>query len=339
MNLQTERIQKWDTLKFLMIFLMVLGHAAEFFVAGSQAMRNLFMLIYTVHMPIFIFVSGLFSKKAVNEKRYDKIFGFLILYLVRKLLPYTYTFSGAEYISINFFRESGVPWFMLAIFAFYLLTIALKNYSVGYISVLIVAFACFAGYDANINDFLSLSRIIVFYPFFYFGYCADIKKLENLCKNKKLKIAAAAVIIIFVAVVLIWGESIYWLKPLLSGRTSYHVLEHSSKWGFLLRLGYYAVSCAVGFAVIILVPSKTPFGICAKLGQRTLAVYMFHYFAIYYIFEKFDCKTFLSSPSGNSTEWLIIPISIIVTLIFSAGFFTKILQFITNIPKRKSIET
>lgn len=333
----TERIQKWDILKFLMIFLMVLGHSADYFVAGSQAMRNLCMLIYTIHMPIFIFVAGLFSKRTVDEKRYDKMLGFLILYFVRKLLPYTYTFNGAENIRINFFRESGVPWFMLAIFAFYMLTTALKNYSAGYISVFIVAFACAAGYDSNINDFLSLSRIIVFYPFFYFGYCADIKKLENICSNKKLKAAAAAVIVVFIAVVLIWGKSIYWLRPLLAGRASYHALKYLPKWGFLLRLGYYVVSCTVSFAVIILAPSKTPFGFCAKLGQRTLAVYMFHYALLYFIFDKFNCKELLASPSGNTTEWLIIPISIVVTLIFSANIFTKILQFITNIPKRKSI--
>ncbi len=321
-----------------MIFLMVLGHAAEFFAPQSQAMRNLFMIIYTVHMPIFIFVSGLFSKRAVNEKRYDKIFGFLILYIVRKLLPFLYTFNGAKYISINFFKESSVPWFMLAIFAFYLITIALKNYSVTYISVFIIAFACVAGYDANINDFLSLSRIIVYYPFFYFGYCTDIKKLENICNNKKLKALAAAVIVIFVTVVVIWGKSIYWLRPLLTGRAPYHTLAYANKWGFLLRLGYYAVSGLVSFAVIVLTPVKTPLGICAKLGQRTLAVYMFHYILIYFIFDKFDCKTLLSSPSGNTTEWLIVPISLIITLIFSAGFFSRILQFITNIPKRKTIE-
>lgn len=321
-----------------MIFLMVLGHAAEFFAAESQAMRNLFMLIYTVHMPIFIFVSGLFSKKAVDEKRYDKIFGFLILYFVRKLLPYLYTFSGARHISINLFKESGVPWFMLAIFAFYLLTIAFRKYSVTYISVFIIVFACVAGYDANIGDFLSLSRIIVFYPFFYFGYCTDIKKLENICGNKKLKALAAAVIVIFIAVVIIWGKSIYWLRPLLAGRAQYRVFGDLSDWGFLLRLGYYAVSALVSFAVIVLTPSKTPLGLCAKLGQRTLAVYMFHYILIYFIFDKFDCKTLLSSPSGNTTEWLIVPVSLVITLIFSAGFFTKILQFITNIPKRKCLE-
>ena len=64
----TQRSQKWDILKFFMIFLVVLGHVAEFFTAESQGMRNLFTIIYTVHMPIFIFVAGLFYRIKKTRK-------------------------------------------------------------------------------------------------------------------------------------------------------------------------------------------------------------------------------------------------------------------------------
>ena len=332
----TQRSQKWDILKFFMIFLVVLGHVAEFFTAESQAMRNLFTFIYTVHMPIFIFVAGLFSKKTVNEKRYDRIFGYLVLYFARKLLPYLYTFSGAKAVGVSLFTESGVSWFMLAIFAFNLMTIAMKSFSPVFISVFAVIIACAAGYDANVNDFLAISRIIIFYPFFWLGYCTDREKLKKICENKKAKIISAAVIIIFVAVIVVLGDDIYSLKPLLTGRRAYPFIENAPKWGFLFRLGYYAVSCAVSFAVIVLTPNKTPKGIVAKLGQRTLAVYVFHYFAIHFLFNVFDLGTILSTPSGSAKIWLIVPLSLIITLIFSAGIFDKAVQFVLNVPKRKT---
>lgn len=334
----TQRSQKWDILKFFMIFLVVLGHVAEFFTAESQGMRNLFTIIYTVHMPIFIFVAGLFSKKTVNEKRYDRIFGFLVLYFARKLLPYLYTFSGAKAVGVNLFSESGVSWFMLAVFAFNLMTVALKNFSPAFISVFAVIIACAAGYDANVNDFLALSRIIIFYPFFWLGYCTDRVKLEKICDNKKFKFAAATVIIIFVATVVILGDGIYALKPLLTGRRAYPFIKNAPKWGFLFRLGYYAVASLISFAVIVLTPNKTPKGIVAKLGQRTLAVYVFHYFAIHILFNVFDMKTVLSTPDASGKIWLIVPLSLIITLIFSLGIFDKAVQFLLNVPKRKTAE-
>lgn len=332
----TQRTQKWDILKFLMIFLVVLGHATEYFREDSQAMRNLYMFIYTIHMPVFVFVSGMFSKRTVNEKQYDKILGYLILSFVLKLLPFAYWFADAKNIGINLFSDNGVRWFMFALFAFNLLTISFKNYSPVYITVLAVIFSCFAGYDNNVNDYLSLSRIIVFYPFFYLGYCLDREKLEKICKNKILKVAALAVIGIFVAFLVFKSEDIYFFRPLVTGRRAYHALEDLRKWGFLLRLAYYAITALVGFSVIVLVPKKTPLGICAKLGQRTLAVYSFHYVAIFYIFEKYKFRDVVFEKIGKGGEWLIIPISIAITLFFSLGIFQKLLVLIMNVPKRKN---
>lgn len=332
---KSERIQKWDILKFFMIFLVVLGHSADLFMAGSQAMKNLSLIIYTVHMPVFIFISGLFSKKTADEKRYDKMFGYLVLYLALKLIPFAYRFPETEFPGISFFTESGSPWFMLAIFAFNLITAAVKDRSPKYVLAFSIALACFAGYDENINDFLALSRIIVFYPFFYLGYYADRVKLEKLCENKKLKAAAAAVIVIFIAIVIIGGEDVFWFRALTTGRRVFHLIENNGKWGFLLRLAYYAVSGLVSFAVIVIAPSKTPLGFCAKLGQRTLSVYALHYAAIYFIFLKFDCKTLITQSLGKGGQWLIIPISLAVTLFFSAGIFNRILLFIMNIPAKK----
>ena len=77
--MKKERIYLWDNIKFILIFLVVLGHFADFHTATSLNMRRLFFYIYIFHMPLFIFISGLFSKKTINEKKYKKIFEYLIL--------------------------------------------------------------------------------------------------------------------------------------------------------------------------------------------------------------------------------------------------------------------
>ena len=88
-----KRIEKWDVLKFVLIFTVVLGHIADYYAAESQVMQGLYMFIYTFHMPLFIFVSGLFSKRTVNEFRIDKIFGYIVVYLFLKLLLAVYDFT------------------------------------------------------------------------------------------------------------------------------------------------------------------------------------------------------------------------------------------------------
>ena len=329
------RTQKWDIIKFFMIFLVVLGHASEFFRADSPGIRSLYLFIYTIHMPVFIFVSGLFSKKTVNEKQYSKLFGYVIIYFALKLLPFIYWFADSETMKMSLLNETGLRWFMLALVAFNLLTILVRNVSPVFVLIVAVLFSCFAGYDENVNDFLSLSRILVFYPFFYLGYCMDRNKVEKLCDNKILKVAALAVVAIFVCVIIVKVDDVYFYRMLVTGRRAYHSFEDMQKWGFVTRLVYYVVASVVSFAVIVLVPKKTPFGICAKLGQRTLAVYSFHYIAIFYIFEKYKFRDFVIENFGTKGVWIIIPIAIAITLFFSINIFQKALLFIMNVPKRK----
>lgn len=330
----SQRTQKWDILKFAMIFLVVLGHAADYYTPENEKMRALFLVIYAVHMPVFIFVSGLFSKKTVNEKRTDKLIGYIVLYLALKLLPFIYRFSETDFPGINLFKESAAPWFMLALFGFNVITILLKDCSPKFVLIFSILLACFAGYDRNIGDFLALSRIIVFYPFFYMGYIADREKLEKLCENKKIKITSAAVIIAFIAIVFIFTDKLYWLRALITARNSFAALGNMGRFGGLIRLGYYAVVFLFGFSVVSITPSKTPFGIAAKLGQRTLAVYAFHFAALYFIYEKFNCKELISEALGGGGDWLIIPVSIVITLIFSINIFSRFLAFLMNSPAR-----
>lgn len=333
----SQRTQKWDILKFFLIFLVVLGHAADFYTTANEHMRELFLIIYTFHMPVFIFVSGLFSKKTVKEKRTDKLIGYLVLYLLLKLLPFFYRYPETKAFGISFFKESGLPWFVLALFAFHLITIILKDCSPKFVLVFSILLACFAGYDRDIGDFLALSRIIVFYPFFYMGYIADREKLEKLCENKKLKVAAAISLIVFIAVIIIFIDDIYFLRALLTARNSFASLGNMSKFGGLLRFGYYAVVSVVGFSVVALTPTKTPFGIAAKFGQRTLAVYAFHFTALYLIYESFNCKELIFEALGRGGDWLIIPVSVIVTLLFSVNIFNRFLLFIMKAPVMKNV--
>ena len=57
-----NRIAFWDNNKCLMICLVVFGHFAEFQAGSSDICKSMFLFIYTFHMPMLLFVSGVFFK-------------------------------------------------------------------------------------------------------------------------------------------------------------------------------------------------------------------------------------------------------------------------------------
>ncbi len=328
------RSGKWDILKFFLVFLVVLGHAAEYYIAGSETMKSLFIFIYTFHMPVFIFVSGLFAKRTVNEKRVDKMLGYLIIYAVLKLYPFIYRNLAGKSAGFNLFIENGVPWFMLALFWFNLITIIIRKIPMKIVLPVSVLLACLAGYSDEIGDFLVLSRTVVYFPFFFLGYSISQQKIESFCSKKVLKCISCAVLILFAVFVFWAGDDIYWLRPLLTGRNPFSMLKEYEQLGFVIRLIYYLVVSVIGLSLIVVIPSKTHSGLFEKLGQRTLAVYGLHYIVFFFMYEKYDCIGLFEKFFGQFAQWTVIPVSIAVTLFFSLGFFNSALSFLMSLPTR-----
>ncbi len=330
-----ERTQKWDILKFFLIITVVVGHLADFYVEESGAMKALCLGIYVFHMPLFIFVSGLFAKRTVNEKRKDRIAGYLALYFVIKFILWLY--SAIKYENMNFkvLSEGGLPWFMFTLFAYMLITIVLKDFSPKYIMAMSILVACLAGFDGTLGAYLSLSRIIVFYPFFYAGYALDPKKIEEHCKKPLAKIAAVIILVVFITCVVLYGEEYYSFRPLLTGVNPFSTLDDYAKYGFLLRLAAYAAASLTGYAFIVLTPKSTPLGIAAKYGRRTLSVYALHYICIYLLFYTFEIREVLQKVSPVWDEWLAMLLTIPIIFVCSLGIFDKLFSKISVIPLKK----
>ncbi len=330
-----QRMQKWDILKFFLIFLVVVGHIADLYVKESGAMKALFMAIYTFHMPLFIFVSGLFAKRTVNEKRKDKIAGYLVLYIVIKFILWIYSAFRYGNVKFSIFSEGGLPWFMFVLFAYAVITIAVKDFSPKFILPMSILLACLAGYDGETGTFLSAARIIAFYPYYYLGYLLDVKKIEEHCKKREAKIAAAVIVTALIVVTVFFGERLYWLRPLLTGVNPFSTLGTCAKFGFLFRLGNYAVSAIISYAVIVITPEKTPLGIAAKYGRRTLPIYALHYIFIYILYYNFDVRNLLQSIAPAFDEWLAVLLAIPITFVSALPVFDKFFNKISAVPLKK----
>ena len=68
-GLKKQRIEYFDLLKGIAIFMVVMGHALTMCVRGLDA-AFLFKLIGQVHMPVFFFISGYLTYKANADKQF-----------------------------------------------------------------------------------------------------------------------------------------------------------------------------------------------------------------------------------------------------------------------------
>ncbi|MNW30622.1 Acyltransferase family protein [compost metagenome] len=68
----------FDNLKWLLVLLVVVGHLIEP-LPNNTALQPLYLTIYTFHIPLFVMVSGYFSKQLDNSKYTTRVISQLVV--------------------------------------------------------------------------------------------------------------------------------------------------------------------------------------------------------------------------------------------------------------------
>ncbi len=340
---EKPRIQKWDNLKFFLIFLVVLGHILEGYLnvdTESLMIKRMRFFIYTFHMPLFIFLSGLFSKKNINNKRYSNMFYYLVIfYLIKGIMFVSNALMNRE-LSFSLLSEDGIAWYALALCIFGIITIPLSKLNKNFVFLCSLALACVVGYDAKVGDYLCLSRLIVFYPFFFLGYCLDLKKVNDFISKKVVKVLAVICILLFAIFVYIKIEDIYWVSPILSGRNSFSTLEEYRKFGVFLRIANYIIATIMGASVMALIPSFKKIKIFSNFGRRTLQTYVLHEpIVMIFFFGVVNPNIYLPKILPIHSRILIIPIALTITMFCSLKIWEKPFDILKKycMPKKEEI--
>lgn len=124
-----KRDEFFDSLKFFLISLVILGHTLEIS-EKTRVVLALYNTIYSFHMPLFIFISGYFSRKYDdNSLFYRKILGLVETYLTFQLV-----FSIPSILSGNIWTVIVRPWWVLwyLLLFFILIDLFLQYYMVQY---------------------------------------------------------------------------------------------------------------------------------------------------------------------------------------------------------------
>ena len=326
-----NRIYKFDNLKFILILFVVIGHFVDLYVSQYRTMKMIFIFLYSFHMPLFIFLTGLFQRKLKMFKDIPikKIIFYLFLIFFMKIaIFYLSEYFGYGY-SFELLSGSEVYWYLSVIIIYVLITPIINKIKFWYLFIFSIILGLFVGYDSSINDYLYLSRSIVFFPFYLLGYHYTNNKdfVLNICNKKWLKIISLFVIALFIYVCIFRLDDIYKYRMLFTGKNPYSYFTEFVC-TYKHRLFTYLISFVVGFCVMCIIPNKK-IKIISNMGRRTLQVYVFHQ-PIIILMQGLGLFNLLENTFNEWFKYIYILIAMIVTLFLSLRLFDRILDYIKN---------
>lgn len=306
------RIALWDNLKFVLILLVVVGHFSGFFQNESNAYRSIFLFIYTFHMPLFLFISGLFHK---DEKISQKCLFYISVGFFQKIVFFITNLAIGEKPKFVLLGDNGIPWFMFVLAIYTAITYLLREQNKVYVFVLTIILACFVGYDTSIGDYLYLSRAIIFFPFYLFGVIINKEDIQRIKEKHKILLLVSSLIIILWLYICIAKLNIFYeMEPLFTGRNPF--TQDMYYIGPFARIICYGITFLTGSAGIFLVPSRK-IKCISSMGGRSIDVYFWHW-VVYLLLERFlhIKRIFFWGPQGKV---LFLLIAVAVTIVLSLG--------------------
>ncbi len=270
-----ERNVFFDSLKFFLIALVILGHLIEVNVRGRFE-TALYNMIYTFHMPLFIFVSGYFTKRYDNDKVFlIKTLRLIETYVVFQLLFSLLSLFQNSITATMLYRPWWILWYLFSLIIWRTLIkfapskLLLSNWQLSL--CLSVAMSLLGGFVPLGYEF-SFQRTCTFFPFFVMGYiCSKVKTshIDRFLPPKLMSIFYFT--IIFVALVAV-NKS---FSSILYG-SFYYTSIYGLVGRFLqIVLGVFGGLCFMGLINGIKVPSSY-----VKIGSNTLFFFIYHAFFI-----------------------------------------------------------
>lgn len=274
-TIENSRNYYLDNLKFILIIFVVIGHFG-LKLCNIKIIDKLIYTIYIFHMPCFIFINGHLSKKMNidGRLRVDKILSIFTMYIIFKIGNAILSFFFLGDFALDLFHDSSAPWYLLSLCIWYLFVPFMERIKPKYIIPGSIVIGLIAGYFDIIKFAFSLSRVLVFLPFFALGFYLTKEKLESFL-NKRLRLLALTFLIgEFICIVVFWNELSAVYNILYGGTPYSEGLGNLAPYGILFRSLWYVVAFITSIAVMLLVPRCKLF--FSVLGGRTLQIYMTH---------------------------------------------------------------
>ncbi len=327
-----ERDDYFDNVKGALITLVVIGH----FLLPMERTRfvgSLINIIYLFHMPMFAMVSGYFAKNIYRQGKYrtDKVIRLVWLYILFKIaVNVTQNLAAGMPVTghIDFFREDGAPWYLLAMIWWYLSIPCMAELKPGVVMGICLCLGILGGYQESLGDILVMSRTMTFAPFFYSGYYLKRGQVQKFLDSGYgwIFLTGAFCIAAVTAVGTKW-----FLEPyigIIYGMNYSRLALEAYAWGGIVRIICYLWGTVMILGMMAAVPRKRQWW--TFLGERTLQIYILHrllrdmmeYWGFYRIFTS----------AYRRTVVMVIVLAVLAAFVLAAPQITKGFRKIQKIP-------
>ncbi len=302
-----QRNLKLDNLKGILIFLVVFCHFSQLF--GGDVRYKMYMVVYTFHMPFFVFITGYFAKFNLRN-----IFSkFVYPYLVFQFLYTCFTGNAAL-----FYTPFWLMWYLFSA-ALYLLTLPLVKKRTGMWLAGAVCIALGAGYISKIGEAAALSRTLCFYPFFLAGVWCRKRQFDRVFSRLPRLNGAVLLFLAFLcsAAVLPFVQTSWLYQSMPSAENGC-----SAGWRLIL-IGIAALWIAGG---LLCMPNRQIKGL-TEAGRYSLTIYLLHGFVQRFFLQYHN--PFVFTQSINLLLAFLLSAGLCV--LFGNAFFARLLTPLTDL--------
>lgn len=275
----TERNDWLDNTKFILIVCVVLGHCLERLGVGATCYcSNSTMAFF--RMPMFVFISGLFSRKKNKTRFLDFLSGITESYIIFSTLHIICgLISGGSFSIMQFIEPRWTLWYLLCV----VIWRSIIQVSEGKISPsLLLVFSVIVGLLSGFVPFysiLSLQRAFSFAPFFFLGYFCSCNKVDLRFLKKLHPLFSIACFLLLIVICLICYKTSFPLSSFLMAKHPYSFFANYPIWLVLVfRIMMYIICTIASVCMFSIIPEKRSW--MSEEGKNTLLYYLYHPFFI-----------------------------------------------------------
>lgn len=276
--------QRWpvlDSVKGILILTVVAGHTAGIMMGDFGAPRLAYWFIYLFHMPAFALASGMATTDRQRSVRtavrslLPIYLGYSLLHVVMRKVIVTDSWSFELLVS------PGLHWYLLSLLCWRLLLPWVMRFR--YPLSTTVMFSLLAGLFDNLDSTLSISRTIVFLPFFVAGHKWGISGFKRLREVAWWWIPPAVVAVAGFAVAFFTVES--FSTRMLAGSRSY--TDAGDPWASLaVRVAMLLTTACAVFVLVRVAPAGWSW--LQGWGRNSIGIYLLHLYPVYLLERNLD---------------------------------------------------
>ncbi|MCP4073526.1 MAG: acyltransferase family protein [Hyphomicrobiales bacterium] len=309
-----KRIGKLDEAKGILIVLIVFGHIIDSNQTDSVALQAIYLFVYAFHIPAFGFASGYVSRAANSPHTpLRTLSSFIQPFIICQIIFWLIetNFNNAP---VNWFRLLSVPywtlWYLFSLVMWRVLLIPYSRWSHPLIISILVALT--AGLVDNWGYAFSISRTLVFFPFFLAGHIYEkYNSSDFLSPIRSQPIAVGAFIAAgFAAYVLAVNQ--------FDPRLLYHAQSYSRMgldWqtGVVFRIAALTTAAILVCSFFAVMPLRLK--LFGDIGRNSLYPYLSHGLII---------KIFVGLGLFNQVQQFLAPETILLGSILASLFFVYV---------------